>query len=86
MVNVRDALTETLLPEAGSAPVEWAIADGLVGYEEAVAEMEARVAAIIAGEARERVWLVEHPPLSAPRVRLAHATHCGSGAGHIRGL
>jgi lipoyl(octanoyl) transferase len=63
LVNVRDALTETLLPEAGSAPVEWAIADGLVGYEEAVAEMEARVAAIIAGEARERVWLVEHPPL-----------------------
>ena len=63
MVNVRDALIETLLPEAGSAPVEWAIAEGLVGYEEAVAEMEARVAAIVAGEARERVWLVEHPPL-----------------------
>jgi lipoyl(octanoyl) transferase len=63
LVNVRDDLAEMLQPEAGSAPVEWAIADGLVGYEEAVAEMEARVAAIIAGEARERVWLVEHPPL-----------------------
>lgn len=44
-------------------PVEWAVSEGLVPYEEAVAEMEARAAAIAAGEARERVWLVEHPPL-----------------------
>lgn len=50
-------------PVAGSAPVEWVIADGLTPYEDAVAEMEARVAAIAAGEATERVWLVEHPPL-----------------------
>jgi lipoyl(octanoyl) transferase len=60
---VRSALAETLLPAAGADPVEWAIADGLVAYEEAVAAMEARVAAIAAGNARERVWLVEHPPL-----------------------
>jgi lipoyl(octanoyl) transferase len=32
-------------------------------YEPAVAAMEARVAAIRAGEAPECVWLVEHPPL-----------------------
>ncbi len=43
--------------------MEWAIADRLVPYPEAVAEMEARAAAIAAGEAAERVWLVEHPPL-----------------------
>jgi lipoyl(octanoyl) transferase len=43
--------------------VEWRIADGLVPYEEAVAEMEARVAAIHAGMASELVWLLEHPPL-----------------------
>ena len=47
----------------GSPPVEWVIAEGLVPYEDAVAEMEARVAAIARGEAAERVWLVEHPPL-----------------------
>jgi lipoyl(octanoyl) transferase len=47
----------------GAPPVEWVIADGLTDYEAAVAEMEARVAAIAAGQARERVWLVEHPPL-----------------------
>ncbi len=42
---------------------EWRIADGLVPYPEAVAAMEARVAAIRAGEAPELVWLLEHPPL-----------------------
>jgi lipoyl(octanoyl) transferase len=63
LVNIRDALAESLLPSEGAEPVEWAIADGLVGYEEAVAEMEARVAAIAEGRAPERVWLVEHPPL-----------------------
>lgn len=43
--------------------VEWVVASGRVAYEDAVAEMEARVAAIAAGEAAERVWLLEHPPL-----------------------
>ena len=48
---------------AGSPPVEWVAAPGLVDYAEAVAEMEARVAAIADGAAAERVWLVEHAPL-----------------------
>ncbi len=47
----------------GSPLVEWHVAEGLVPYEAAVAGMEAHVARIIAGEAAERVWLVEHPPL-----------------------
>jgi lipoyl(octanoyl) transferase len=47
----------------GSPPVEWVIAEGLTPYEEAVATMEALVEAIARGEAAERVWLVEHPPL-----------------------
>jgi lipoyl(octanoyl) transferase len=34
-----------------------------VGYPEAVAAMEARVADILAGRAGELVWLLEHPPL-----------------------
>lgn len=63
MVNTRDALDAALLPAPGGPPVEWAVSDGLVPYGEAVAEMEARIAAIAAGEARERVWLLEHPPL-----------------------
>ncbi len=36
---------------------------GAVDYERAVEFMTARAAAIARGEARELVWLVEHPPL-----------------------
>lgn len=43
--------------------VEWIVAPAPVPYETAVAAMEAHVAAMIAGEARSRVWLLEHPPL-----------------------
>jgi len=43
--------------------VEWITTDGLTDYEEALAFMENRVAAIINGAAAECVWLLEHPPL-----------------------
>lgn len=43
--------------------MEWKITDGLTDYDAAVAFMEARAAAIAAGEAEECVWLLEHPPL-----------------------
>ena len=43
--------------------VEWRVSDAPVAYEEAVAEMEARAAAIAEGTAPELVWLLEHPPL-----------------------
>ena len=64
-------LSETLNPEEidppfvkkTGLPPEWIVAPALVPYPEALAFMEARVAAIAAGEAREMVWLVEHPPL-----------------------
>ncbi len=62
-MKTREALSVSFLPEAGSEPVEWVIADEPVGYEVAVAEMEARAALIADGMARERVWLVEHPAL-----------------------
>ena len=48
--------------EAGQR-IGWAVSPGLVDYETAVAAMEARAAAIAAGEAGEFVWLLEHPPL-----------------------
>ena len=62
-MSTRAELIDTLFATPGTAPVEWAIADRLVPYEDAVGEMEARVAEIAAGTARERVWLIEHPPL-----------------------
>ena len=43
--------------------MEWKITDGLTSYDDAVVFMEARVAAIAAGDADECVWLLEHPPL-----------------------
>jgi lipoyl(octanoyl) transferase len=45
------------------ATVAWEIASRPLAYADAVARMEREVAAIFEGEAPERVWLVEHPPL-----------------------
>src|SRR5205085_9581528 len=46
-----------------AASIEWRCSDRPVPYDEAVAEMEPRVAAIRAGIMPELVWLLEHPPL-----------------------
>ena len=43
--------------------VEWRVTTAAIPYPDAVAEMEARAAAILAGEARELIWLLEHPPI-----------------------
>jgi len=43
--------------------IEWRVTRELVPYPAALDEMEARAAAIRAGEACELVWLLEHPPL-----------------------
>lgn len=51
-----------LLSATAVAP-DWTVAEGLVPYPEALAAMEARVEAMIAGRAGEWVWLLEHPPL-----------------------
>jgi lipoyl(octanoyl) transferase len=60
-------ITRTLEPPlptpSGLPPVEWRTSPGVIPYPEALAEMDARVEAIIAGEASELVWLLEHPPL-----------------------
>ena len=48
---------------ADGALAGWAVSTAPVPYPEAVAAMEARVAAIAEGRAGELVWLLEHPPL-----------------------
>jgi lipoyl(octanoyl) transferase len=60
--HARDDI-EVLQPPDETAPAEWQVGDGLVPYEQAVAVMQARAAAIAAGRADELVWLLEHPPL-----------------------
>lgn len=47
----------------GNEDIEWCVESAPVAYEDALAEMEARAAAVHAGDARELIWLLEHPPL-----------------------
>jgi len=42
---------------------EWVVSTGLTDYAAALADMEARAAAIHQVSAGERIWLLEHPPL-----------------------
>lgn len=49
--------------ESVVAGVEWRLEDRPVGYEDAVAAMEARAAAVRDETAAELIWLLEHPPL-----------------------
>ena len=43
--------------------IEWRVSEGLIPYDEALAFMNERAAAIRSGTASECVWLLEHPPL-----------------------
>ena len=53
----------TFAPPTGAGAVEWQVSGAPVPYPEAIAAMEARVAAIADHRAPELVWLLEHPPL-----------------------
>ncbi len=51
------------LKRADRAAVDWLVSAEPVAYPDAVEAMRRRVALIAAGEARECVWLLEHPAL-----------------------
>jgi lipoyl(octanoyl) transferase len=61
LIDTRGAIAARPRPVA-ETPVEWRVTDAPVDYAAALDAMEARVAAIAAGNA-ELVWLLEHPPL-----------------------
>ncbi len=46
-----------------SKTIAWRVSDQPTPYLDAVAQMEARVAMIAGGRAKDLVWLLEHPPL-----------------------
>ena len=48
---------------AAAEAIEWRASPGLTDYPEALKAMEQRAEAIRAGQARELIWLLEHPPL-----------------------
>jgi lipoyl(octanoyl) transferase len=52
-----------ILDTSVKTQVEWKVSDQPVAYPDALAEMEARAAAIADGSAGEQVWLLEHPPI-----------------------
>ena len=65
---LRDETSEADLPgpifgRTDGVAAGWATSPGRVDYPQAVAAMEARAAAIARGEARELIWLLEHPPI-----------------------
>jgi lipoyl(octanoyl) transferase len=43
--------------------IDWIVSDAPVPYPHALAWMEARATAVAMGQARECVWLLEHPPV-----------------------
>jgi lipoyl(octanoyl) transferase len=60
---LRAALPVEISPASEATAPEWRVDDALVPYETALAVMDARAAAIAAGDTRELIWLIEHPPL-----------------------
>ena len=43
--------------------IEWRVSEEPIPYEDALAQMERRAAAVREGTAGELIWLLEHPPL-----------------------
>jgi lipoyl(octanoyl) transferase len=50
-------------PVFAADPVIWEVSNQLVDYQSALDRMESEALAIAAGDAPERVWLLEHPPV-----------------------
>jgi lipoyl(octanoyl) transferase len=64
MVKDRQSLDlQTFAQASDGGAVQWQVSKAPVPYPEAVAAMEARVAAIADHAAPELVWLLQHPPL-----------------------
>ncbi len=62
LLATRKKVYATGMTTIAAAP-DWQTSHGLTAYPDALADMEERAAAIHAGTASERIWLVEHPPV-----------------------
>ncbi|MEM6903505.1 MAG: lipoate-protein ligase B, partial [Pseudomonadota bacterium] len=56
-------MADTDMLAAEHTDIDWQLAEHPVPYEVALAHMEDRAAEIAAGDARDQIWLLEHPPL-----------------------
>ena len=59
----RDSISPSLGALRHEGRVAWEVSPGQTGYDEALARMDLEVGRIVRGEAPERVWLLEHPPI-----------------------
>lgn len=55
--------TQSPMTDPSPETVEWRAESGQIAYRKALAAMQARNDGIAAGEEREMVWLLEHPPV-----------------------
>ena len=63
LINGARLATQLPMAEAPPDSIEWRREYAPVPYRRALAEQETRNSAIAAGEARELIWLLEHPPV-----------------------
>jgi lipoyl(octanoyl) transferase len=73
MTKTRDEIA-MLARAARGTPAAWRVETSPVIYDDALALMEARAAAIASGDDDELVWLIEHPALYTAGTS-AHAEH-----------
>jgi lipoyl(octanoyl) transferase len=63
LINGARAATQSAMAMRADNSIEWRRSAAPVPYRQALAEQEARNAAIAASEAEELIWLLEHPPV-----------------------
>ena len=63
MVKSRHQIIPAANESVAYPPVDCLRSEGLFDYQQAVAQMEKRIAEISTHDAAEQVWLLEHPPL-----------------------
>lgn len=63
MISVNTIATQSPMPVPFPENIEWRTENAQISYREALATMEERNAAISEGDAKEQIWLLEHPPV-----------------------
>jgi lipoyl(octanoyl) transferase len=63
LISVNTIATQSPMPVPFPENIEWRAENAQIPYREALGAMEERNAAISEGDAKEQIWLLEHPPV-----------------------
>jgi len=63
LISALIAPTQLAMNSETTDAIEWRLERKQIAYRDALSEMEQRNAAISAGDARELIWMLEHPPV-----------------------